>query len=140
MAKFVNKKSVLSFNSVFIWLLPGVIEVNIPEVNSTYTINHSFGSKVPLHLNIVKKELKHRLPKYLHLKNKLTFWFKIFALCLKQTDHSMKDDKLRSEIETCVIDPEHSDVEHCAVESKENSTHLNKKKIIIIMFLFRTII
>lgn len=41
----------------------------------------------------------------------------------------MKDDKLRSEIETCVIDPEHSDVEHCAVESKENSTHLNKNKI-----------
>jgi hypothetical protein len=51
----------------------------------------------------------------------------------------MKDDKLRSEIETCVIDPEHSDVEHCAVESKENATHLNKNKIKTIMFLFRTI-
>ncbi len=67
----------------------------------------------------------------MHLKNKLTVLFhylRFLHYVKKQTDHSMKDDKLWSEIETCVIDPEHSDVEHCAVESKENSTHLANNK------------
>ena len=36
----------------------------------------------------------------------------------------MKDDKFWPQVETGMINPEHSDVKHCTIESKKDSTHL----------------